>query len=382
MASSSNVGRPSLQVDLEEVESMRKCGLSMTKISEIVGISRSTLYRALEGTNLIGYTDITNQELDELVVRYKENHPHDGERMLIGYLRSQNIHLPRQQIRECIHRVDPAGVRSRTMSLIQRRTYHVKGPNYVWHMDGNHKLIRWKFVIHGAVDGYSRLVTFLKCSTNNRASTVLEPFITATQKYGIPRKLRTDLGGENVDVWDYMISHYGGDESCIITGSSVHNERIERMWRDVSRSVITPFKEIFAYLEDQEILDVNNEVDLFCLHEVFTHRINASIDEFQSSWNSHPLTSENNQTPLQLFSFNIDSESSDSDEGSITRQLPPSQPAVKVSNLSFTPCILLHTQVKVIAAQPSSSQGRDIYEQVAHTVGHHITQGCSECCFT
>ena len=55
-------------------------------------------------------------------------------------------------------------------------------------MDGNHKSIRWKFAIHGAVDGYSRLATFLKCSTSNRASTVLEPFITATQKYGILRK--------------------------------------------------------------------------------------------------------------------------------------------------------------------------------------------------
>ena len=149
---------------------------------------------------MIGYTDISNQELDELIIRYKQNHSYDGERMMIGYLHSENIHLSRQRICECIHRVDPAGVRSRTMSLIQQRTYYVKGPNYIWHMDGNHKLIRWKFVIHGAVDGYSRLVTFLKRSTNNRASTVLEPFIIATQKYRIPRKLQTNLGGENVEV--------------------------------------------------------------------------------------------------------------------------------------------------------------------------------------
>ena len=241
---------------------------------------------------------------------------------------------------------------------------------------------RWKFVIHGAVDGYSRLVTFLKCSTNNRASTVLESFIAATQTFGFPKKLRTDLGGENVEAWDYMVSHHD-DESCIITGSSVHNERIERMWRDVSRSVITPFKEIFAHLEDQEILDVNNDLDLFCLHEVFTDRINASIDDFQRSWNSHPLTSENNQTPLQLFSLSATSDSSDSDDGTsaVTRQLPSSQQAVEVNNLSFTPCVCLHAQVKVIAAQPSSNQGCDLYEQVAHTVGNHITLGCSDCYF-
>ena len=145
-------------------------------------------------------------------------------------------------------------------------------------MDGNHKLIQWKFVIHGAVDGYSRLIPFLKCSTNNRATTVLESFANAVQSYGLPRKLRTDLGGENVDAWEYMVTQYGGDESTIITatGSSVHNERIEHLWRDISRSVIIPFKEIFISLEDQAILDVHNEVDLFCLHAVFTGRINAS----------------------------------------------------------------------------------------------------------
>ena len=383
MACGNDVGRPSLQINMEDVEDMRKAGISITKISQALGVSRSTLYRSMEGSDLLGFTEISDQRLDELVIRYKQTHPFDGERMLIGYLRSQDIHLPRRRIRECIHRVDAGGVRSRSVKLIQRRTYYAKGANYVWHMDGNHKLVRWKFVIHGAVDGYSRLVTFLKCSTNNRASTVLDSFIAATQNFGLPKKLRTDLGGENVEAWDYMVSHHG-DESCIITGSSVHNERIERMWRDVSRSVITPFKEIFVHMEDQEILDITNDVDLFCLHEVFTSRINASIDDFQQSWNSHPLTSENNQTPIQLFSLSATSDSSDSDDGTstVTRQLPSAQQAVEVSNLSFTPCVCLHAQVKVIAAQPSSNLGCDLYEQVAHTVGNHITQGCNDCNFT
>ena len=383
MACGNDVGRPSLQINMEDVEDMRKAGMSITKISQALGVSRSTLYRAMESSDLLGFTEISDQRLDELVIRYKQTHPFDGERMLIGYLRSQDIHLPRRRIRECIHRVDAGGVRSRSVKLIQRRTYYAKGANYVWHMDGNHKLVRWKFVIHGAVDGYSRLVTFLKCSTNNRASTVLDSFIAATQNFGLPKKLRTDLGGENVEAWDYMVSHHG-DESCIITGSSVHNERIERMWRDVSRSVITPFKEIFVHMEDQEILDITNDVDLFCLHEVFTSRINASIDDFQQSWNSHPLTSENNQTPIQLFSLSATSDSSDSDDGTSTviRQLPSAQQAVEVSNLSFTPCVSLHAQVKVIAAQPSSNLGCDLYEQVAHTVGNHITQGCNDCNFT
>jgi len=60
---------------------------------------------------------------------------------------------------------------------------------------------------------------------------------------------------------------------------------------------------MFINLEDDGILDVQNEIDLFCLDEVFCHCINASLNEFISSWNSHSLTSENNGTPLQLFSL-------------------------------------------------------------------------------
>jgi len=104
----------------------------------------------------------------------------------------------------------------------------------------------------------------------------LDSFTVAVQTYGLPRKLRTDLGGENVDAWDYMVALHGGDESTI-TGSSVHNERIERierLRRDVSRSVVILFKGTLTGLEEQEILDVNNEIDLFCLHAVFTNRKN------------------------------------------------------------------------------------------------------------
>ena len=36
-----------------------------------------------------------------------------------------------------------------------------------------------------------------------------------------------DHGGENVDVWRCMVAFHNGDVSSVITGSSVHNERVE-----------------------------------------------------------------------------------------------------------------------------------------------------------
>ncbi len=44
------------------------------------------------------------------------------------------------------------------------------------HVDSQHKLIRWKFVTHAGIDGYSRLITYMKCAPNNRATTTYRFF--------------------------------------------------------------------------------------------------------------------------------------------------------------------------------------------------------------
>ena len=82
----------------------------------------------------------------------------------------------------------------------------------------------------------------------------------------VPVRVRSDLGGENVAVWRYMISQYSGDESVVITGSFTHNERIERLWRDVFRCVSKLFYDTFYSLEEDHLLDPLNETDIFCLH--------------------------------------------------------------------------------------------------------------------
>ena len=87
----------------------------------------------------------------------------------------------------------------------------------------------WKMVIHGAIDSHSRVITFLKASTNNRASTVKELFVQATRSYGVPSGVRMDHGGENVEVGTLMESHQGPNHRSIIRGRSVHNQRIERL---------------------------------------------------------------------------------------------------------------------------------------------------------
>ena len=83
-----------------------------------------------------------------------------GYSMVRGHLRSMGINVQRERIRASISRIDPINCRSRWATVVSRRAYSVPGPNSLRHIDGYHSLITWGFVIHGCIDGYSRLMFF------------------------------------------------------------------------------------------------------------------------------------------------------------------------------------------------------------------------------
>ena len=180
----------------------------------------------------VDYTLISDHDLDQEILAIKLAHPNDGEVLLNGHLIRRKIFIPRSKLRASIHRVDPHNTATRKSITVRRRVYHAEGPNAVWHVDGHHKLIHWRLVTHGGIDGFSRTIVYLKCSNNNRALTVLSAFTEAVRNHGLPCKVRSDLGGENVAVWQYMVEQHES-ESAVITGSSTRNERVERLWRDV-----------------------------------------------------------------------------------------------------------------------------------------------------
>ena len=297
-------GRPKLKICREQLKFLLDANFTQNDIASLMNCSSKTISRRIKEFNLtIQRTQITEDELDQVTLLYVKRYPNAGQKSYSAFLLDQRIHISRQKVRDSLLRVDPSGVMQRFKKAIKRRRYHVPGPNSVWHLDGYHKLIRWGIVIHGAVDGYSRLPLYLKASSNNKASTVLTWFLEAVREYGLPSRVRCDKGGENTMVSYFMLNHPArgpGRRSCI-TGRSVHNVRIERLWRDLYNGCICYFHELFGLLEQADCFDPNNSIDIFALHYTYLPWIQHQLDTFLKVWSQHKMRTAKHKSPFQLW---------------------------------------------------------------------------------
>lgn len=94
------------------------------------GLERT--YRELLAYEVL--TDITQQQSEAI----------ECERSAMGFLRGAGVQQSR--IRDAQRRVDPQGVLMRQLTVIRRRQYNVRAPLSLYHIDGNHKLIRWVII--------------------------------------------------------------------------------------------------------------------------------------------------------------------------------------------------------------------------------------------
>ena len=67
----------------------------------------------------------------------------------------------------------------------------------------------------GRIDGYSRLLVMLQCADNNKAVIILAYFLQEVYKFGLPSRIRTSQGRENVSIVDYMISRRGRNKESV-----------------------------------------------------------------------------------------------------------------------------------------------------------------------
>jgi AraC-like DNA-binding protein len=107
-------GRPRYLLDLDRAYHLHQLGISWTDIADAMGVDRKTLYHHFkrEGRSTARqlFTEITDDELDEVVAEIALLHPFVGVTVMMGHLEVKGIHLPRERVRLSLGRVDAMGM--------------------------------------------------------------------------------------------------------------------------------------------------------------------------------------------------------------------------------------------------------------------------------
>ncbi|KAK0543243.1 hypothetical protein OC846_006487 [Tilletia horrida] len=192
-------GQWKLFIPAQLLQDLTDQGFKDADCAILLACSLRTLQRRRQELNIRRYNDdqVSDEDLKKLLMDLRGMHSSEvGERGTVGAIRQTGLRVSRARLRRIIQEQDPLGAHSRWHPHLKRREYFVPFVNSLWHIDGHHKLIRWKIVIHGAIDGKSRLVTYLQAAGNNRAETVARLFVKAVNSRGWPSRLRGDHGGE------------------------------------------------------------------------------------------------------------------------------------------------------------------------------------------
>lgn len=141
-------GQPKFVVANEYLQNLIEMQLPIPCIAKLLGVCKRTLFRRMReyGLSVKGlYSNVTDEELDNLVRSVKLRMPYIGYRMMKGELQAMGHRVRWEQVSASMHRVDSAGILERMAHLgcVARRVYSVKGPHALAHVDTNHKLIRY-----------------------------------------------------------------------------------------------------------------------------------------------------------------------------------------------------------------------------------------------
>lgn len=201
-----------------------------SRIADLLGCSTRKLRELFNSQSIyLPRADVDVESIEAAVRAHMRDGAHGvGIRKMCGHLSATRVPYTWRAVADAMARVDPVGRDQRYRRHVPRQRYNVKTVNGMWHFDGYEHLVAWNIYIEGAIDGASRRVLFLHATDNKSADMEAAFMIDAVVKYGVPHKLRSDCGKENVDVERFArLLREAGYKIIYIKGPSTRNQRIE-----------------------------------------------------------------------------------------------------------------------------------------------------------
>lgn len=147
-------------------------------------ITMNMVKRICKEENLSRRRNISDSDLKDVIVNeLKTSMSKVGYRQMWEQISLKyDVNVSKECVRKILKAVDPKGVEERRSKTIKRRIYWSNGPGDIFHIDGNDKLKRWGFCIHGCIDGFSRKIIWLNVASSNNDPLIIANFFLSSIK--------------------------------------------------------------------------------------------------------------------------------------------------------------------------------------------------------
>jgi hypothetical protein len=238
----------------------------------------------------------------------------------------------RDEITTGLLTLDPEGVRARKKPYkkVHGRNFCTPGPNFLWAIDGHHKLTRFGIQIYAAIDAYSRKIIWIYVGHDAITPiSVARQFLAAIKETGVvPYRIRSDRGGEtpiiadlqyelrrHTEVYSGLIleeemESFDFDETFLF-GTSMKNQRIESWWAKLQGNALRPWKvgfcdctrctdltniqRWFEYMEKQVGWKKSNAADAVVVLFLLMPIIRQQVYTYMLDWNAHEIRTHRNR---------------------------------------------------------------------------------------
>ncbi|RXK35329.1 hypothetical protein M231_07432 [Tremella mesenterica] len=152
-----------LVIETAILEDLCAEGFTDGEITEFLGCSQRTIKRRRQQLGILKreFPELSDEDIAGWVLYgLKYGSGDKGEKGVQAGLQEVGVRVRRDHLRRVLSHLNRGNTGIAPYPIV-RRVYSVPCVNAMWHIDGHHKLIPWKIVIHGGIDGFSRMMSYI-----------------------------------------------------------------------------------------------------------------------------------------------------------------------------------------------------------------------------
>ena len=141
--------------------------------------------------------------------------------------------------------------------------------------------------MHAGIDRGTHFVLWACTAMDKRQITIYDAYADAVCRYGRPLRVRSDFAAEHNMVEEDMRRGQPNIFRSFLRGSSVHNQWIEHLWRQVWMHLIFYYKHLLTLMGRHGFIKLLNPVQRASMVVVFLLAIQQDLANFVAAWNVH-----------------------------------------------------------------------------------------------